>query len=135
MRVLVCGDRWWGRMADWEGKLLPRSMKEKKLLIEILDQFHLTTPITLLIEGEAKGADLQARSWAEKNGVPVQPYPADWDRHKKAAGPIRNTQMLKEGRPEVVLAFHSNLTLSKGTAHMMKLAKQKGIPVQLYSST
>lgn len=122
MRLLVCGSRFWGY----------NSVAEQRHLIQVLDTVHRETPITLLIEGEAKGADTLARHWAERNGIRVAPFPANWTQYKRAAGPIRNAQMLKEGRPEQVIAFHNNLAQSKGTAHMVQLARKAGVPIQIF---
>ena len=45
----------------------------------------------------------------------------------KSAGTDRNTQMLVEGEPSLVVAFHSNIAKSKGTKNMIKQAKDAGI--------
>lgn len=57
-------------------------------------------------------------------GITVEPHPADWKRHGRAAGPIRNQKMLEE-KPEMVVAFPGG----KGTADMVKKAGQAGIEV------
>jgi len=82
-----------------------------------------------IIEGGAAGADTMA--WNIANGSwPVEPYPADWNKHGKAAGPIRNKQMLEEGKPDVVWAFvNKPLEESRGTANMVKQARAAGVPV------
>ena len=82
----------------------------------------------VIIEGEAKGADSMARVLAKKLGIKVEPYPAKWDEHGKAAGAIRNSQMLKEGKPDFCLAFHNDIKKSKGTADMVKKCQASGIP-------
>ncbi len=38
-------------------------------------------------------------------GIPVMTFPADREKHGRAAGPIRNKQMLEEGKPDLVAAF------------------------------
>jgi hypothetical protein len=91
-----------------------------------------------VMEGGAKGADAAARAWACRPfspGVLIEhfPFPADWDKYGKAAGPIRNQQMLDEGHPDMVIAFHDDLTNSKGTKDMVKRAKKAGVPVYLVS--
>ena len=48
-----------------------------------------------LIHGDAQGADKLADVVARQYGVRVKPFPADWDTYHKAAGPIRNAQMVK----------------------------------------
>lgn len=80
--------------------------------------------VTSLVEGGAFGADRLARNWAEERGIPVLTYFADWSKYGKAAGPIRNQQMLGED-PDLVVVFPGG----KGTADMVKKAKQKGTEV------
>uniref|UniRef100_A0A6M3LBB5 DUF2493 domain-containing protein n=1 Tax=viral metagenome TaxID=1070528 RepID=A0A6M3LBB5_9ZZZZ len=96
-----------------------------------------------LIEGEATGADSIARDEAKKLGFTVLPFPAKWEEYKqkypvkefgmkwKSAGTDRNTQMLVEGKPDLVVAFHSNIGTSKGTKNMINQAKKAGIKVIL----
>jgi hypothetical protein len=81
--------------------------------------------IDVLIEGEAPGADTLAREWATEQGIPVERYPADWNRHGKAAGPIRNRRMLVEGKPDLVVAFPGG----RGTANMISQAEAAGVKV------
>lgn len=46
-----------------------------------------------VVSGTARGADQAGEAWAEREGLPVERFPADWDEHGKAAGPIRNEEM------------------------------------------
>jgi hypothetical protein len=118
-RLLVCGDRYW---------------HEKDYLFRVLDRFHTKYHVDVLIEGEQRGADKMSRMWAESRHIPFLPFEADWERYRvpgrhNPAGPIRNKQMLDEGKPEYVLAFHRKPWESKGTKHMVKIAREAGIPV------
>lgn len=123
MRLLVCGDREW-----------PESLRS--YMYAVLDAFHANNNVTMLIEGEQRGADLMARAWAESRGIPVDPYRAEWEkyrpkpgvRRKNPAGAIRNREMARKGHPEYVLAFHVNPSLSKGSADMVSVAARLGIP-------
>lgn len=84
----------------------------------------------VIIEGEARGADTLARESAEAQGIEVEPYPADWDRYGRAAGPIRNRQMLVEGQPEFVVAFLDRPeSESKGTRNMIEQSQKAKLPV------
>lgn len=118
MRLLVCGDRNWTHRA---------------FLFLMLDREHENQPVSVLIEGEAPGADTLSRQWAESRGVPVEPYPAEWRKFGRAAGPIRNKQMLDEGQPDAVVAFHPALSESKGTRNMVSQAMKRDIPVTVYT--
>lgn len=46
-----------------------------------------------------------------------------------AAGMVRNNVML-DLRPDIVLAFHDDLARSRGTAHCVREAQLRGIPVR-----
>jgi hypothetical protein len=111
MRILVCGGR------DY----CDRS--------SVFDALSRYTP-SVIIEGGARGADRFGREWAQDNNVPVETYPADWETHRKAAGPIRNAKMLKEGKPDLVVAFRGG----KGTLNMMTLARRAGVRVEMYDA-
>lgn len=117
MRLLVCGGRNWSN---------------KSFLYDTLDYAHKNTYVSVVIEGEARGADTLARMWAESRGIPVERYPASWDKYGKAAGAMRNLQMLVEGKPDVVFAFHQNIYASKGTRNMVHQAGVHGIPVIIH---
>lgn len=124
MRVLVCGSR---------------TFNDEKKLKEVLDELDITT----IIEGEAKGADTLARHYAEEHNIDVIPFPVQWDKHGKSAGPIRNRQMLVEGKPELVVAFLGPVAIaeftsglsdskySRGTKNMIDQATKAGVPVHV----
>jgi hypothetical protein len=109
VKIIVCGSRLY---------------KERKIIFDALDAIHDESPITLLIEGGAKGADRIARDWAESRGVEVHTEPPDWDKYGDSAGPIRNNKMLMM-KPDLVLAFPGN----QGTLDCMKQARRLGIEV------
>ena len=92
---------------------------------EALDAIHREKTITRLIHGAARGADSLAAAWARSRGIPALAFPADWKQDGKAAGFIRNARMLRDGRPELVVAFPGG----NGTAHMVKLARSAGVTV------
>lgn len=86
---------------------------------------------SVVIHGGARGADSLAGEVATKAGVPVEVYPAQWEKHGRRAGPIRNQQMLDEGRPDVVLAMPGGV----GTADMVRRAKAAGLRVVVITET
>lgn len=113
MRVLVCGGR---------------DYNDVKKVFHVLDQIHADGEnISVIIEGEARGADVAAAAWACSRGVPIAPYPAQWGRYGNGAGPIRNRQMLIEGKPDLVVAFPGR----EGTANMVAQARKAGVPVEV----
>ena len=117
MRVLVCGGRDYSdRERVW------RTLDE--LLIP--DDDMLPVGANTLIHGGARGADLLADAWAVANWVDIDMYPADWKAYGKAAGAIRNQQMLDRGSPDLVVAFPGG----RGTADMVRRARKAGVPVR-----
>lgn len=114
MKVLVTGDREWTDEAAIE---------------RAFDRFQPTE----LIEGGCRGLDLLARKVAERRGIPVTEVPAQWDRHGKGAGPIRNGEMLNL-KPDVVLAFHNNFKNSKGTKNCVDQALKRNVEAWLNTS-
>lgn len=110
MRLLVCGGRDYG---------------DQDAAFRLLDRIHALCPVTCVIQGDARGADRLAKDWAISRGVPHDDYPAQWRVHGKSAGPLRNRQMLAEGRPDKVVAFPGG----SGTADMMKISRAAGLHV------
>jgi hypothetical protein len=111
MRVLVCG----GREYD-----------DQEWVNFVLDRESATHQIELVMQGGARGADTLARLWAESRCVDCLTVPANWEKHGRSAGPIRNTRMLTY-KPDRVIAFAGG----RGTANMVKQARGAGIFVEI----
>lgn len=76
-----------------------------------------------IIHGAAPGADTLADQWADRMAISRHRFPAQWDKHGRAAGPIRNQTMLDKGRPHFVVAFPGG----SGTADMVRRAREAGL--------
>ena len=117
-RVLVCG----GRSYDDRTRFF-------HFMDRVLETIRGTgeTPRrdVVIIHGAARGADTLADDYAREQELRVIRYPADWNTHKKAAGPIRNKLMLTDGQPHVIIAFKGG----NGTADMIRQGKKAGVPV------
>jgi len=88
----------------------------------------------VVIHGTCKGADRIARCLALKHGHSEVPIKAEWGKHGRKAGPLRNTRMLDEGNPDVVIAFHDHIEESLGTKNMIKQTRKRGIPHKIIMS-
>lgn len=82
-----------------------------------------------VIEGGARGADWIAMRLSKALDCHERTFPADWSRYGSAAGPIRNKQMLVEGKPDLVIAFWNGD--SWGTANMIRQAKAAKIEITI----
>lgn len=110
MRILVCGGR---------------DFTDSRALYRALDRVNAKHGITHIISGGAGGADKLAENYADSINAWKCIYPADWETHGKAAGPMRNQLMVDEGKPDACVAFPGG----RGTADMIARCKKAGIPV------
>ena len=118
MKILICGDR------NWQDKEPIR--RELKTIIKLFG------PVAHIIHGCCRGADKMAGEVAEEMGIEVMEFPADWNKYGRKAGILRNIEMLDEGKPDMVLAFHENIANSKGTANMVSRSKSDGLTVLVF---
>lgn len=137
--VIVTGGRTYGAVSRFfpaTDELIAIRNKElarRKHVFAALDELHASEAIDLLIQGGAKGADTVAKEWAIERAVHVLTMPANWERDGKAAGPIRNGQMVKKGveynalgRSVLVLAFPGG----RGTANMIEQSHKAGLLIR-----
>lgn len=95
-----------------------RDFNDWELLEATLDE-RLTGIMNLVIvSGCARGADKMGEKWAEKNGVKIRRFPAQWTELGDSAGHIRNEEMARVSCS--LIAFWDGR--SKGTKDMMDLA-------------
>lgn len=111
MVVLICGSRY---------------MTSETKIKDLIDSLQFDD---IVIHGGAAGADSIADRLAKERGLAVMQFNADWNRHGRAAGPIRNKLMLDVGAPDVVHAFPLIGADNSGTRNMMDLAEKAGVPV------
>lgn len=112
-RVIIAGGRTFDDYA---------LVKEK---CELYLSEKLKTHRVIIVSGHASGADALGERFADEHNLPCELHPADWNRHGRAAGPIRNAEMA--GVADALIAFWDGK--SRGTASMIKLAKDKGLQV------
>lgn len=105
MIVLVCGGR---------------DYADKQAVYDVLDKYDPT----VVVAGGATGADSLAEDWAKSRQRAIIIFPAEWKKHGKAAGAMRNQRMLRAG-PKLVIAFPGG----NGTADMVKRARAAGVEV------
>ncbi len=110
MKVLVCGG------LDYV---------DAGMVDAVLDGIRAKFPHLTIIHGGARGADSLADRYAFAHSLRKLVFLADWDKHGKSAGMVRNARMLLEGKPNLVVAFPGG----RGTANMIEQAEAKGIKV------
>jgi hypothetical protein len=95
-----------------------RSFNDYNLINQTLSPYK--SKITLVVSGAARGADSLGERWAINNQIPTLIFPADWDKHGKRAGYIRNEDIIKNC--DVCIAFWDGL--SNGTKHSLSLCEK-----------
>ena len=110
-RILICGDR---NYKDWR---------------KVQDYLNTILHTAIIIHGGARGADSLAGNLATGRNWGIMRFPAQWDKYGKAAGPIRNQEMVEYGKPTLVVYFHDDIENSKGTKDMITRAEKANIKV------
>lgn len=114
-RVIICGSR---KFNNYE--LLKSTLE---------DYFKDGTSEVIIVSGHAKGADDLGEQYADWKKIPVEQYPADWDRYGKQAGMMRNLEMADVA--DECIAFIAKDAESKGTKNMISIMKRKGKKVTI----
>ena len=83
--------------------------------------------ISEVVSGTARGADTFGENWAKAHKIPLKKFPAEWKKYGRAAGPIRNKQMV-EYSDQLIAFIYPN---SRGTANMINQAKKLGLKVHI----
>lgn len=125
MRILVTGSR---------SIMGLQAQNYTKNALEMLLATHkepiVASPPHTLIVGEARGIDSIAFCLAGQWGWFTEVYYADWQHYSKAAGPIRNQEMLTKGKPDIALAVWDGH--SPGTLDMICRCAAAGLPITIH---
>lgn len=122
-RILICGGRDYADYHRLSDVLNSLCYNRKWIMKNEIDGNWL--PNVIVISGKAKGADTLAIDWAVVNWCDFIEFPAQWKAYGKQAGPIRNQQMLDEGKPDIVIAFPGG----NGTRDMVRRTRKAGVEV------
>jgi hypothetical protein len=107
-------------------KLIIAGGRDKRLTqkdIWELSQLHALYDVMEVVSGGCTGVDQGGEEWAAYGGIPVKVMKADWVKHGKAAGPIRNREMAAYA--DALAAFAGG----SGTENMKLEAKRAGLKV------
>ena len=105
-----------------------RDMEDGSLLVSCIAQSGLD--IREVVSGGCfRGVDLLGERWAKARKIPIAPFPADWLKHGRAAGPIRNSEMARYA--DALIALWDGE--STGTKDMIDKAKAKKLKVVVFT--
>jgi hypothetical protein len=103
-----------------------REFNDYELLREICD-VHIS-PDSEIVSGGARGTDKLGERYATETGRDLKIFPADWNKHGKGAGHIRNKQMAEYS--DMLIAFWDGE--SKGTKNMIDTSIKLGLIVHIH---
>jgi hypothetical protein len=84
--------------------------------------------ITEVVSGTARGVDALGERYARENQLPLHRFAAQWDLYGKAAGPIRNSEMVRSAQALIALWDGR----SRGTRNMIETARRSGLKVYVH---
>jgi hypothetical protein len=103
-----------------------RGITDYSVLEKAIEQVEF--PITQVVSGTARGVDQLGEQWAHTNHIHVERFPADWNKYGRSAGYRRNQQMADYA--DGLIALWDGV--SRGTGHMITIAKMKGLQVVVF---
>lgn len=98
-----------------------RSITDYNVVKKVIKQSKFS--ITEVVSGTAFGVDRQGERFGHENKIPIKRFPAEWGEYGKSAGYIRNAEMAKYA--DALIAIWDGE--SRGTKHMIDLARSKGL--------
>ena len=104
-----------------------RDFNNYDVLTKILNIF-INPKKDIIFSGGARGADELGARYAAENSIPLQIFPAYWDKYGKSAGFIRNAEMGEYG--DALIAFWDGK--SHGTKHMIQTMKFQNKPYDIF---
>jgi hypothetical protein len=113
MRVIIAGSR---SITDYQDV--------ERIITNIIEKNQLE--VDVIVSGSCKtGVDQLGEQYAEKHEIKLIKFPADWGFYQNRAGYIRNILMAENA--DGLIAIWDGV--SRGTAHMIRIAKTKGLQV------
>ncbi len=110
------------RVIVWGGRDFDDEPLVRAVLTHLIEQCGDGWPV--IVHGDSRGADRLAARVARELGCDTEAHPADWGRHGRSAGWVRNSRMAQAGAV-LCVAFPGG----RGTASMVEIAREAGIRV------
>lgn len=107
-----------------------RDIVDYHVMRECWRQYTYRDSVTEIVSGGARGVDSLAIRLANDVNIPVTVMAANWDLHGRRAGYKRNAEMAEYGHSVLAIWDHQ----SRGTKHMIDVADNQGLYVEIYNA-
>lgn len=104
-----------------------RDFSDYETLCSVCDKMLSRQENVEIVSGTARGADQLGERYAKDRGYDIKKFPADWKGKGNSAGYIRNKEMAEYA--DALIAFWNGL--SRGTKHMIDLAKENELKIKI----
>jgi hypothetical protein len=104
-----------------------RVFNDYKRLCSVCDYMLQNQKEIEIVSGTALGADILGEKYAQEHGYEIKRFQAEWNKFGKSAGYKRNEEMAKYA--DALIVFWNGS--SKGTKHMINLAKQYNLKIKI----
>lgn len=122
LKIIVAGSR---GFADYDNTFAP----VLDTYLSDVGQLKYPPDSIEIVSGGARGADRMAERYAKERGLKFRLFPADWEAHGKAAGPIRNEQMAEYA--DWCIVFWDGE--SRGSKNMIKTAEKHSLRLNIFN--
>lgn len=126
-RILITGSRNWTDTKTVFSEISRYITQTCPMLVD--GDGHDVSDVVIVHGACPTGADWLAAEYAEVNFIRAEPHPAKWSTYGRAAGPLRNQEMVDLGA-DVCLAFIR--PESRGTIDCAKRAEAAGIETRRF---
>jgi len=104
-----------------------RDFSDEELLAASCDRLLKDLEEVEIVSGGANGADRLGEFYAIDRDFLIKRFPADWEKHGKRAGYLRNQKMAEYA--DILIAFWDGQ--SRGTKHMIDIATKRGLIIHV----
>lgn len=95
-----------------------RKVSKYEIVAAAIHFSGLADDIEEVVSGGAQGVDEYGEEWAEEHDLPIRRFVPEWEKHGRAAGPIRNRQMAQYANGAIIIWDG----VSRGTSSMIQEA-------------
>lgn len=125
MKCIIAGSRDLGGLPNDQDDhtIAVRKQNIRESIMRYLTLRHQRISFSEVVSGTAYGIDRLGEDWANSQGIEIKPFPADWKRYGRAAGPVRNREMARYADAAIVFIKDNSSGSLNMVQNMLELRK------------